>query len=257
MVIIEFFVGCAGTGKSTLTGIYRDWLNDQPDIDAIAVNFDPGAMRLPYKADIDIRDYIRIEDVMEQYKLGPNGALVAATDLTINFLIEIKKEINELRPNHIIVDTPGQMELFAFRSSGLFILASLGGQNSVMNYLIDPNLAKRPSGFVTALYLGLSIQTRFHVPQQYILSKIDLLSEEDMEEIVEWSTDFDKLENAVNIEAKGERRELNTQLIQALKALDISGELLPISSLENSGIDDLYRLISQIALGGEDFQELT
>lgn len=214
-------------------------------------------MRLPYKADIDIRDYIRIEDVMEQYKLGPNGALVAATDLTINFLIEIKKEINELRPNHIIVDTPGQMELFAFRSSGLFILASLGGQNSVMNYLIDPNLAKRPSGFVTALYLGLSIQTRFHVPQQYILSKIDLLSEEDMEEIVEWSTDFDKLENAVNIEAKGERRELNTQLIQALKALDISGELLPISSLENSGIDDLYRLISQIALGGEDFQELT
>lgn len=78
-----------------------------------------------------------------------------------------------------------------------------------------------------------------------------------MEEIVEWSTDFDKLENAVNIEAKGERRELNTQLIQALKSLNISGELLPISSLENTGIDDLYRLISQIALGGEDFQELT
>ena len=73
MVIVEFLVGCAGTGKSTLTGMYRDWLNDQPDIDAIAVNFDPGAIQIPYKADVDIRDYIRIEDVIEKYKLG--GAL--------------------------------------------------------------------------------------------------------------------------------------------------------------------------------------
>jgi len=257
LVIVEFFIGCAGTGKTTLTGIYRDWLNDQPDLDAIAINFDPGAMWLPYKADIDIRDYIRIEDVMEQYKLGPNGALVASTDLTINFLSEIKKEINELRPNHILVDTPGQMELFAFRSSGLYIFANLGGKDSVVNYLIDPNLAKRPSGFVTALYLGLSIQTRFYVPQQYILSKIDLLSEEETETIVEWSTDFDKLENALNLESKGERRELNNAIIQALRVLNISGELLPISSVENIGISDLYRLISQIALGGEDFSELT
>jgi len=257
MVIVEFFVGCAGTGKSTLTGIYRDWLNDQPDIDAIAVNFDPGATSLPYQADVDIRDYIRVEDVIEKYKLGPNGALVVSTDLTINFMNEIKKEINEYRSNHILVDTPGQMELFAFRSSGVYILAMLGGQNSVMNYLVDPNLAKQPSGFVTALYLGVSIQTRFFVPQQYILSKIDLLSEEETETIVEWSSDFDKLENAVNMETKGERRELNTQLVLALKYLDISGELLPISSVENIGIDDLYASISRIALGGEDFKELT
>ncbi len=256
MVVVEFFIGCAGTGKSTLTGIYRDWLNEQPELDAIAVNFDPGAMRLPYKTDIDIRDYIRIEDVMEEYKLGPNGALVASTDLTINFLNEIRQEINELRPNHIIVDTPGQMELFAFRSSGLYVFAALGGQNSVMNYLIDPNLAQRPSGFVTALYLGLSVQTRFHVPQQYILSKIDLLSEEDVEEITSWSTDFDKLENALNLESKGESRELNTQLIHALRILEISGELLPISSAENIGIADLYQSVSRIALGGEDFSEL-
>ena len=257
MVVVEFFVGCAGTGKSTLTGIYRDWLNDQPDLDAIAVNFDPGAALLPYQADIDIRDYIRIEDIIKEHKLGPNGALVAATDLTINFLPEIKNEINGLRPNHILIDTPGQMELFAFRSSGLYILASLGGQNSVVNYLIDPNLARRPSGFITALYLGLSVQTRFHVPQQYILTKIDLLPAEESDEIVDWSTDFDKLENALLIETKGERRELSQSLIEALRILDISGELLPISSIENMGIDDLYRHISQIALGGEDFNELT
>jgi len=257
MVIVEFFIGCAGTGKSTLTGVYYDWLNDQPDLDAITVNLDPGVLNLPYKADINIRDYIRIEEIMEQYSLGPNGALIACTDLMINFLKQIKKEINEFRPNHILVDTPGQMELFAFRTSGLYIFSQLGGHNSVVNYLIDPNLAKTPGGFITALYLGLSVQTRFFVPQQYILSKVDLLSEEETEEIVEWSTDFDKLENAVNLETKGERREINFQIVQALRTLDLSGELLPISSVNNTGITDLYRIVSQIALGGEDFTELT
>jgi hypothetical protein len=257
MVIVEFFIGCAGTGKSTLTGVYYDWLNDQPDLDAITVNLDPGVLNLPYKADINIRDYIRIEEIMEQYSLGPNGALIACTDLMINFLKQIKKEINEFRPNHILVDTPGQMELFAFRTSGLYIFSQLGGHNSVVNYLIDPNLAKTPGGFITALYLGLSVQTRFFVPQQYILSKVDLLSEEETEEIVEWSTDFDKLENAVNLESKGERREINFQIVQALRTLDLSGELLPISSVNNTGITDLYRIVSQIALGGEDFTELT
>lgn len=257
MVIVEFFVGCAGTGKSTLTGVYSEWLNDQPDLDAITVNLDPGVLNLPYKADVNIRDYIRIEEIMEQYNLGPNGALVACTDLVFNFLKEIKKEINEFRPNHILVDTPGQMELFAFRTSGLYIFSQLGGQNSIVNYLIDPTLAKTASGFITALYLGISIQTRFFVPQQYILTKIDLLSEEETEEIVEWATDFDKLENAVNLETQGERREINFQIVQALRTLDLSGELLPISSVNNIGITDLYRIVSQIALGGEDFTELT
>ncbi|MHA1264968.1 MAG: ATP/GTP-binding protein [Candidatus Helarchaeota archaeon] len=257
MVIVEFMVGCAGTGKSTLTGVYRDWLNNQPDINAIAVNFDPGAIHLPYKADVDIRDYIRIEDVIEQYHLGPNGALIASIDLTVNFLNQIKKDVNEFRPNHVIVDTPGQMELFAFRSSGLYIFATLGGRNSVVNYLIDPNLARNPSGFVTALYLGLSIQTRFFVPQAYLLSKIDLLENEEVEKILEWASDFDKLENAILLETKGERRELTTQLVFALRNLNLTGELLPISSAENIGITELYGLISQIALGGEDFKELT
>ena len=149
------------------------------------------------------------------------------------------------------------MELFAFRTSGLYIFSQLGGKSSVINYLIDPNLAKTAGGFITALYLGLSIQTRFFVPQQYILSKVDLLSEEETDLIVEWSTDFDKLENSVDLETEGERRELNFQIVQALRNLDLTGELLPISAVNNIGISDLYRLISQIALGGEDFTELT
>lgn len=40
------------------------------------VNLDPASEYTPYSSDIDIRDLITVRDVMEEYKLGPNGALV-------------------------------------------------------------------------------------------------------------------------------------------------------------------------------------
>ena len=41
-----FFVGTAGSGKSTLVGAYRQWL-DGNGVDAITINMDPGAETLP------------------------------------------------------------------------------------------------------------------------------------------------------------------------------------------------------------------
>jgi len=41
--------------------------------DVMAINLDPGAPSLSYSANVDIRDYIKVEDVMEEYSLGPNG----------------------------------------------------------------------------------------------------------------------------------------------------------------------------------------
>lgn len=40
------------------------------------MNLDPAADYLPYNCNIDIRELITAEDVMEEYKLGPNGSLV-------------------------------------------------------------------------------------------------------------------------------------------------------------------------------------
>ena len=42
----------------------------------LIVNLDPAAEHFKYKCDIDIRDLIGLDDVMEELKLGPNGALI-------------------------------------------------------------------------------------------------------------------------------------------------------------------------------------
>ena len=42
----------------------------------MVINLDPAAETFKYRCDIDIRDLITLEDVMEEMHLGPNGGLV-------------------------------------------------------------------------------------------------------------------------------------------------------------------------------------
>ena len=112
-----FFTGTAGSGKSQLTSILSNWYQ-QEGKDVITVNLDPGVNNLPYGVDVDIRDYINLKDIMEKYNLGPNGSLILASDLIATKLEQIENEIDEYNPDYVFIDTPGQIELFAYRTSG-------------------------------------------------------------------------------------------------------------------------------------------
>jgi hypothetical protein len=79
---------------------------------------------MPYNPDIDIRDFIVLEEVMTEYELGPNGAMILASDLMVNFLDDLRDEIDEYNPDWVFVDTAGQLELFAFRETGPLIATS-------------------------------------------------------------------------------------------------------------------------------------
>ena len=75
-----YFVGTAGSGKSTMVGAFKAWLEDN-GIDSLTVNLDPGAEKLSYVPDIDIREWVSLDEVMAEYALGPNGAQITAADL--------------------------------------------------------------------------------------------------------------------------------------------------------------------------------
>jgi len=153
------------------------------------MNLDPGVKTTPYTPDIDIRDYIILEEVMEKYELGPNGGMILASDLMVNYLDDLKDEIDEYNPDWIIVDTAGQLELFAFRETGPLIASALGFgdiQRSVC-FLFDSNFVLRPNGFISTLLLAASVQFRFrNISQINILSKVDLIDEDQIEMIVNW-----------------------------------------------------------------------
>src|SRR5688500_4881086 len=145
-------VATAGAGKSTLVSAYDRWAK-QHGISTIIVNLDPGAEKLPYTPDVDIRDWVKISEIMEENGLGPNGAQVAAADMIALNLGEVQEEIAMFRADQVLIDTPGQIELFVFRASGKHIVESLNPGRSVVCYLMDPFLARTAQGFASQLML--------------------------------------------------------------------------------------------------------
>ncbi|MHA1440535.1 MAG: ATP/GTP-binding protein [Candidatus Heimdallarchaeota archaeon] len=248
-----FLVGTAGSGKSYLTNSLSNYLKTN-EVDVVTLNMDPGVLRLPYAPDFDVREYINIEQIMSEFELGPNGALVAAVDLITSQSDVIYEEINNRSPDILLIDTPGQMELFAFRPTGVIAAKQLGGDNSALIYLMDTNLCRDPYGLINSMILSLSVQMRFFFPQLNVISKSDIVEHNVLEEMQDWLEDGFKLEDAINERVKGEQRELALKLFRTIEELDIFPETFPISAKEDFQIDILYGRLQTIWQSGEDFQ---
>jgi len=244
-----YIIGTAGAGKSTLVSRLIPYIQQfNPEINAISVNLDPGVRVLPYEPDVDVRDFIDIDEIIDKYQLGPNGALVAATDMMITSIDDIKDEIEEYNdPEWVFVDTPGQLELFAFRNTGPIIANALGEEKKAVVFLFDTNLCKTPAGFVSSLLLSASVQYRFlGISQINCLSKIDLFDDATVDRITEWSTNFEKLRDAVDREQEGSIREMNTMLAGVFQNLGNLGGLVATSSNLADGIDYLWGTLQRI-----------
>ena len=178
-----YFTGTAGAGKTSLVTAFRSWLTTA-GYSASVVNLDPGSESPSLEPDVDIREWVRLADVMEEYDLGPNGAQIAAADLVALKIFDVKQALSELRSDYVLVDTPGQIELFAFRESSRAILEALSGDRSLVAFLFDPALAKSASGFVSLLMLSATIEFRFRLPTFNLLTKTDLLTPTQAEEVL-------------------------------------------------------------------------
>jgi len=249
--IFTYFVGTAGAGKSTLCGATKDWCTNH-GIDAIIVNLDPGAERLPYEPDIDVRDWVSLREVMKTHGLGPNGAQVAACDMIAMQGKQLTTALEGFRSDYVLVDTPGQIELFVFRQSGKYITELLHPEGSLVAYCVDPFLAKSPSSFVSQLLLGTSVQFRLQLPLVHLLTKADLLTEEELKGILAWSQDPMELERSVEEEQESLYREMSVDLFRVIAGLGALPTIYPTSAQTGDGLDDLYSHIQQSFAGGED-----
>jgi GTPase SAR1 family protein len=248
--IFIYIIGTAGSGKSTLTNSYKRW-TELKGLDAITVNLDPGAENLPYEPDVDIRDWISLEEVMESHGLGPNGAQIACADMLALNISDIKKSIESFKTDYVLLDTPGQLELFVFRESGKYIIQFLNPQRSIITYLIDYILAKTASGFISQLLLSINTNFRLNQSQINILSKADMLTKEERNKVIKWSKDSDELNNAVLCEETSVYREINENILQIIKNFESHTFLYPTGK-DLFGIEDLYTAIQLQFEGGED-----
>jgi GTPase SAR1 family protein len=204
--------------------------------------------------DVDIRDYVSLANVMEKYSLGPNGGLVAAIDLISAHVGAVEKEIEEIAADFVVLDAPGQIELFAFRETGPLIVSHLGGESRLLIYLVDAALAKTPAGFVSSLLLAASAFVRFNLPEVNVLSRADLLTEQELEQIMGWLDDVD----ALITDAQGTRNELQSELTaelyRAIQQVFSGSDMVPVSAQKMENLDLLFTQISNVLTGGEGFE---
>jgi GPN-loop GTPase len=245
-----FVTGTAGSGKSLLTSKLLQWYKDTGAFPA-SLNLDPGSVRLPYEPDVDVRDYIDINTLMDTYGLGPNGSLVMASDMIATKLDEIQSELDELNPDYIIVDTPGQIELFAFRASGPYFVSNLRAEEKVTIFAFDGMLVSAPINFVSISLLASSVKLRLKTAQINALTKRDLVTD-NLVRIMEWSNSAYALDSALTEEKDVEYSMLSRDLAKSLSKAGFGQSIIAVSSLTMSGMINLMAALSRTVNQGED-----
>ncbi len=248
---IVFIIGTAGSGKSLFTAAFSEWLKmDKQDV--AVVNMDPGVLKLPYSPDVDIRNYVDVGNLMEKYELGPNGALILAADLIADEIENVTKDVESANADLVLVDTPGQMELFAFRASGPYIVNELTKEPKALVYLFDSVFSANPLNYVSNMFLSAAVYNRFFQPQVHLLSKADLLPKKEVDKIADWSANTNALESAIE-ESEGMKRLFGRNMMRAITQLGMKFLLVPVSAKTNQGMNNVNTVLQRILTGGEKY----
>jgi hypothetical protein len=232
-------VGPAGSGKTALVGALADWIAKNVEWSAVRINLDPGVDFLPYEPDFDIRSMFTVKGIMEKERLGPNGALMRAMELMAERRDEIFSKISSLKADFRLIDSPGQLEAFIFHKA-----AELVKRFEVMTvslFLIPAELAT-PLGIATTQFLSIATALRLERPLLNVLSKIDLMSETQMQRVDRLITEPEELKAAIAAVPVGVERDLTIGAAELSARITKIGKLPKVSAKTGAGMEDLYKI---------------
>uniref|UniRef100_A0A914H3S7 GPN-loop GTPase 2 n=1 Tax=Globodera rostochiensis TaxID=31243 RepID=A0A914H3S7_GLORO len=172
----QLVIGAPGSGKSTYCAGLQQFFHNMKR-PHVMINLDPANERLPFDPHIDIRELITVEDVMEKFRLGPNGALRYCMQTLATNITWLRERIEKFRGFYLVIDMPGQLELYCSEDSIKRIVAQFSswGWHICAVHLSDSTYANDPGKFVSVLLSALSAMVNLEVSQINVLSKVDLL----------------------------------------------------------------------------------
>lgn len=145
------------------------------------MNLDPAAENFSYTPDLDIKDLITLEDVMEEMHLGPNGGLIYCFEFLLENLDFLHEAIEPLSEEYmIVIDMPGQIELYT-HVPVVPTLAKYLGRAGALNinlcatYLLESTFVIDRAKFFSGTLSAMSAMIMLELPHINILSKTDLV----------------------------------------------------------------------------------
>lgn len=151
---------------------------------AFYVNLDPAAEHFEHQPDLDIKDLISVEDVMEEVKLGPNGGLIYCFEFLMENLDFLSEKLDSLTEEYLIIfDMPGQIELYTHVPI-LPRLVKFLSQPGALDirlcaaYLLEATFVVDRAKYFAGTLSAMSAMIMLEVPHLNILSKMDLVKDQ-------------------------------------------------------------------------------
>lgn len=196
-----FCIGMAGSGKTTFMQRLNSYLHSENESPYV-INLDPAVHSIPYSPNIDIRDSIKYKKVMEQYNLGPNGAIVTSLNLFSTKIDQVLALLKKRSFPHCIIDTPGQIECFVWSASGSIITEAFATEYpTVIAYIIDTPKCSNPVTFMSNMLYACSILYKTKLPMVVVFNKTDI---KNADEVKSWMNDFEAFQSALMSAEVGE-----------------------------------------------------
>ncbi|KYN94921.1 nucleolar preribosomal associated cytoplasmic ATPase, putative [Plasmodium reichenowi] len=197
----QVVVGPAGSGKSNYCKMMKEFMKIKKR-NCYVVNLDSACEEYYYERkkkpinttsniekelndyydtiyDIDIRNYVEVNNLMEEQHLGPNCALLRSVEILYENSYLLEDELNNYDDddNYFIIDTPGQIELYTHTDYFKKILNIFTEQNIrlIIVFLIDISFISSNTKLLCAYLTSLSTMINFELPHINILTKCDLL----------------------------------------------------------------------------------
>ncbi|KAK6923299.1 GPN-loop GTPase [Dillenia turbinata] len=207
----QLVIGPAGSGKSTYcSSLYQHCTAVGRRIDI--VNLDPAAENFDYPVSVDIRELVNLDEVMEDFNLGPNGGLICCMEFLEENLDDwLAEELESfMDDDYLVFDCPGQIELFSHVPVLKNFVDHLKRKNFNVCavYLLDSQFITDITKFISGCMACLSAMVQLELPHINILSKMDLV------------TNKKKLEDYLNPEPQVLLSELNQHMAPQFEKLN-------------------------------------
>lgn len=265
MPLVVLVVGMAGTGKTTLVSQIQAYFKSAgKSKNTYFMNLDPAVSEVPYKCNIDIRDTVNYREVMKQYRLGPNGAILTSLNL---FATKFHQVIGILEDRckaaapaevaggsmdgaatsssskvkqpleYIFVDTPGQIEVFTWSASGQLIAEAFSSTfPTCMLFVGDTKRCMNPQTFMSTMMYSTSIMYKSQLPLLLALNKCDIAP---AHTVLRWMKSADELTFALSEAREGFDSTLTESLALFVSEFYNVLECVSVSATTGLGMDDL------------------
>lgn len=253
-------IGMAGSGKTTFMQRLNSHLHAEKNPPYV-INLDPATLKVPFGCHIDIRDSIKYKKVMENYDLGPNGAIVTSLNLFSTKIDQVMKIVEKRSKTfeNCIIDTPGQIECFVWSASGSIITESFASQYpTVIAYIVDTPRNQSPSTFMSNMLYACSILYKTKLPMILVFNKNDVVK---ADFAIDWMKDFEVFQDAIlkDKELQGETGMGSGYMGSLINSMSLMLEefysqldCVQVSSATGAGFDEFMKAVKS---KGEEYNQ--